>query len=157
MLQRTSTAMSIKYAVYTSDCTTEARRLPTNLLFTANWLNNRIREFLAPYDITRKQYDILRVLRDQSPDSMPIQNVRMCLTDKMSDASRLIDRLVKKGLVKKKTCSQDRRSNRALITDAGLELLDQIDREAGDIDEISTSLTKEEIKQLNVLLDKLRG
>lgn len=149
--------MSIKYAVYTSDCTTEARRLPTNLLFTANWLNNRIRDFLSPYDITRKQYDILRILRDQSPDSMPIQDVRMCLTDKMSDASRLIDRLVKKDLVDKKTCQHDRRSNRALITAAGLDLLGRIDSEAGDMDEISTTLAKEEIKQLNVLLDKLRG
>lgn len=134
----------------------ELQQLRYNLFQACSWLNNITRQFLQPFDITPKQYNILRTLANRHPESMSIQEVRDSLADKMSDASRLIDRLEKKRLLDKFPSEFDRRSNRCRISDTGLDLLKTVRGKRKELDvEIKDRLEKEEIRQLNLLLDRL--
>jgi DNA-binding MarR family transcriptional regulator len=116
-----------------------------------------MRQFLSPYELTPKQYNILRILNERTPDSLSIQEIRDMLADRMSDASRLVDRLAKKQLIAKFPSDQDRRSNRARITPAGSELLAAVERDKAALnDQIGDRLSEQEIEQLNNLLDRLK-
>ncbi|WP_168797570.1 MarR family winged helix-turn-helix transcriptional regulator [Neolewinella litorea] len=116
-----------------------------------------MRKFLHPHDITPKQYSILRILNEHFPESLSIQELRDMLADKMSDASRLVDRLEKKNLLDKFPSDHDRRSNRTRITTKGSELIERIDRDRKDLDAIIRErLTEGEVAYLNELLVRLR-
>ena len=133
------------------------RELRFNLLHTCSWINNSLRQFLQPHEITPKQYNILRILNDRAPESLSIQEIRDLLADRMSDASRLVDRLEKKALIDKFPSDQDRRSNRARITPRGTGLLINIDRDRKQLDaHIGERLSDLEIELLNELLERLK-
>ncbi len=100
---------------------------------------------------------ILFNLEKNSPESASIQEVRDSLADKMSDASRLIDRLVKKGYIDKFPSDFDRRSNRVRISDSGLEILREVNSRKENLDGIVNDLLSDkEIKELNRLLSLLK-
>ena len=133
------------------------RELRFNLLHTCSWINDSMRKFLQPHDITPKQYTILRILNERFPESLSIQEVRDMLADRMSDASRLVDRLEKKGLLDKFPSNEDRRSNRARITENGRLLLMTINRDRKDLDAmISDRLSETDVENLNDLLERLK-
>lgn len=133
------------------------RELRFNLLHTCSWINDSMRKFLQPHNITPKQYNILRILNERHPESLSIQEVREMLADKMSDASRLVDRLDKKKLIDKFPSDQDRRSNRARITDKGRELLEVVNRDRRKLDNmISDRLSEGDVEHLNDLLERLK-
>ena len=133
------------------------QELRYNLVQSCSLMVNNTRQFLQPYGITPKQYTILRNLAACSPESRSIQDVRESLADKMSDASRLVDRLEKKGFVNKFPSDFDRRSNRVRITDSGLDLLRTIQAQRGHLDRfINDRLDVKEVNQLNELLGRLK-
>jgi len=135
----------------------EIQRLRYNLLKASSWLTNETRKLLKPYGITPKQYSILRNLVNKSPESSSIQEVREGLADKMSDASRLIDRLVKKGYLDKFTSDYDRRSNRVRVSDSGLKILQEINTNKEALDRlVSDLLSEQELRDLNRLLGLLQ-
>ncbi|MFT5997892.1 MAG: DNA-binding MarR family transcriptional regulator [Neolewinella sp.] len=135
----------------------DIQELRYNLLQSCSWLNNGTRQLLQPFGITPKQHNILKNLAHCSPESASIQEVREGLADKMSDASRLIDRLVKKGLLDKFPSDHDRRSNRARISDAGLRLLKDISVRKEEFDRpVYDRLSQNEVRQLNSLLSQLK-
>ncbi len=132
------------------------QQLRINISLSANWLSHQVKSFLDPYDITPKQFNILRILRGQKGSGLTILEVRERMIDRMSDASRLIDRLSKKGLVFKCACSIDKRSNRVCITEKGLQLLAEIDSQITDLNISFNQLNDEEAILLNTLLTKMR-
>ncbi len=133
------------------------QELRFNLMQSCSLLVNNTRQFLQPYGITPKQYTILRNLAECSPESRSIQDVRDSLADKMSDASRLIDRLAKKGVVDKFPSDFDRRSNRVRITDNGIQLLKEIHEQREHLDQfVNDRLDEKEVSQLNELLARLK-
>ncbi|TXF85655.1 MarR family transcriptional regulator [Neolewinella aurantiaca] len=135
----------------------QVQELRYNLLQSCSWLTNGTRKLLKPYGITPKQYSILRNLAKNSPESASIQEVRDGLADKMSDASRLIDRLVSKGYLDKFPSDFDRRSNRVRISDSGLAILKEINSQKEDLDRlVSDLLSEKEIHELNRLLSLLK-
>ncbi len=135
----------------------QIQELRYNLFQSCSWLNKGTRQLLQPFGITPKQYSILRNLAVNNPESSSIQEVREGLADKMSDASRLIDRLVKKGYLNKFPSDYDRRSNRVRISDTGLKLLKDINARREDFNRlISDRLNESEINQLNELLALLK-
>ena len=79
------------------------------------------------------------------------------MIDKMSNASRIVDKLIVKGLVERTVCPEDRRAVNVLITSKGLKLLSKLDAEIEEMEESMKTLTQKEAKQLSDLLDKLRG
>ncbi|WP_035727396.1 MarR family winged helix-turn-helix transcriptional regulator [Eisenibacter elegans] len=133
----------------------EFEKLTINLLFTSHWLNFRQKDTFKPYDLTPQQYNILRILRGQHPQPVSVSDIRERMIDKMSDVSRLVDRLMRKRLVGRKECEADRRMVDVSITEEGLQLLKRIDNEQ-DLSEAVRGLSPEEAAQLNRLLDKLR-
>lgn len=135
----------------------QVQELRYNLLQACSWLTNGTRKLLKPYGITPKQYSILRNLAVTSPESASIQEVREGLADKMSDASRLIDRLVKKGYLDKFPSDYDRRSNRVRISSSGIEILKEINDRKEDLDRlVSDLLTEKDLEDLNRLLSLLK-
>lgn len=127
-----------------------------NILFTYGWLLERIKDFLAGEDITHQQFNILRILRGAAPHPLSTLQIRCRMLDKMSDTSRIVDRLVAKGLVKKRTCGKDKRLVDVTITEAGQQLLQRLDAEGDHMAGIMASLTEGESETLSNLLDKLR-
>jgi DNA-binding MarR family transcriptional regulator len=126
-----------------------------NILFTYNWLNEKIRTILAHGNITGQQYNILRILKGAKKPLSTLQ-IRQRLLDKASDTSRIVDRLVIKELVTKTTCPMDKRLVDVAITDKGLALLDQLSYYNDEMDNLLGNLTEEELNTLNFLLDKIR-
>lgn len=135
----------------------EFHKLAVNIIYTYGWLNCQHNEIFKNFSITSAQYNILRILRGQFPNPAGINLLKERMLDKMSDASRLVERLRVKGLIKRKICGNDRRRADVIITEKGLGLLKNIDKLNGKSDSIFSNLTDKETKTINDLLDKLRG
>ncbi|SFE82239.1 DNA-binding transcriptional regulator, MarR family [Chitinophaga sp. CF118] len=126
------------------------------LIFVGNWMVSRHQQFFKKFDITMQQYNILRILRGQYPKAANINTLKERMLDKMSDVSRLVERLRKAGLVERKSSEVDRRAVDVQITAKGLTLLEIIDKDLPDLeDSLKLSLSEGEILQLNTLLDKV--
>lgn len=134
----------------------ERQKVTINLLYTSNWLINKHKEFFSDYEITPQQYNVLRILRGQHPQSISTSAIKDRMLDKNSDVSRIVDRLTTKELVSKATCSKDRRLVDVLISQKGLSLLKTMDKAVDGLD-ANISLNEEEAKMLNQLLDKVRS
>lgn len=135
----------------------EYQKAIVNLIFTNNWLNEKIKTFLDKEDITPQQFNILRILRGSFPQPLSTLQIRERMLDKMSDTSRIVDRLVVKELVKKNSCKADKRLVDVLITDKGKKLLEKFDAKSNEMDSLISNLSEAEAKTLNKLLDKARG
>lgn len=128
-----------------------------DILYTYGWLTNLLKKRLDDRDITLQQYNILRILRGQFPNPATVNLVRERMLDKMSDASRIVERLYKKGLLSRSANAKDRRAVDILITKEGLSLLKDLDVDM-DMDELlQKHLSVEEAEKLCDLLDKFRG
>jgi DNA-binding MarR family transcriptional regulator len=132
------------------------QKVMLNLIYTTNWLTAKQDSLFKDSDITVQQYNVLRILRGQYPNPCSIKLIKERMLDRMSDTSRIVDKLFIKQLLHRNECPNDRRSVNVIISDKGLELLKSLDY----IDDLSqqmlTALTTEEINTLNALLDKLR-
>ncbi len=149
--------MKIEQAIKQDRFNDEYHKLFLNLLYTAGWLNIRQIQFFKQYDLSPQQFNILRILRGQHPNPASVNLLIERMLDKMSNASRLVDKLDAKGLVERRKCAADKRQVDVAITKKGMKLLEQIDKEIGNLDNMVGSLSKQEAKTMNELLDKLRG
>ena len=127
-----------------------------NLIYTYNWVEEKIKDFLSAEDITPQQYNILRILRGSYPTPLSTLQIRDRMLDKMSDTSRIVDRLIVKGLVNKNISKTDKRLVDVMITEEGKMLLAKLDQHNEILDSILTGLSEEEMNTLNCLLDKIR-
>src|SRR5258706_309212 len=107
--------------------------------------------------ITMQQFNILRILRGQNPNSISAAVIKQRMLDRNSDVSRLLDRLIDKKMVIKTQCESDKRATDVKITESGLKLLSKIDLRLEEIDSKLLKLTAKEATQLSDLLDKCRG
>jgi len=147
--------MSIEKDIQQSKFRNEYHKTVVNLIFTYNWITEKTKQFFDKGDITSQQYNILRILRGAGKPLSTLQ-IRQRMLDKMSDTSRIVDRLVKKELVQKVICKTDRRLVDVTITDTGLQLLDKLDSYNEQMDAMLANLSEEDAKMLNNLLDKIR-
>jgi DNA-binding MarR family transcriptional regulator len=132
-------------------------KVAINIAYTSGWLNNFFRCYFDKYNITQQQFNILRILRGQYPKPATINLLKERMIDKMSDASRIVDRLIQKGLVSRCTNNKDRRAVDIRISELGLETLSKMDNEFKTKDILKGNLTEDEASILSDLLDKLRG
>jgi DNA-binding MarR family transcriptional regulator len=128
-----------------------------NISYTYSWLNNVLRCQFEKHNLTSQQFNVLRILRGQYPKPATVNLIKERMLDKMSDASRIVDRLVQKGLVSRCTNNRDRRAVDIRISDVGLDILSKIDAEFKTKELLKDNLTEEEAAKLSDLLDKLRG
>ncbi|MDF2191137.1 MarR family transcriptional regulator [Paraflavitalea sp. CAU 1676] len=148
--------MSIENDIQQAKFRNEHHKVSVNLIYTCNWMMEQHKKFFDNADITPQQFNILRILRGAGAPLSTLQ-IRQRMLDKMSDTSRIVDRLVKKELVKKVICKTDRRLVDVTISDKGLSLLDSLDGCNDEMDASVGSLTETEATTLNQLLDKMRG
>lgn len=135
----------------------EYHKLAVNLIYTHGWLLNHQSAFFKKYGITGAQYNILRILRGQLPGPASVNLLKERMLDKMSDASRLVDRLKSKGLVEREICPDDRRKVEVKITEKGMALLLDMDKIEDQFETFFNGIKQSEAKILNELLDRLRG
>lgn len=147
--------MSIEKDINQSKFRNEHQKVMINIIFTAGWINEQVKNILDSESITSQQFNILRILKGNQEPLSTLQ-IRERMLDKMSDTSRIVDRLVIKDLVKKKICISDKRMIDVSITKKGLKLLDRLDKMNENLDGIVSSLSEVESKSLNKLLDKIR-
>ena len=134
----------------------ERHKAIVNVIYTGNWLTNQHSQFLKDYDLSEQQFNILRILRGQGKKPASITLLKERMLDKMSDVSRLVERLRTSGLVERSVCPHDRRAVEVVITPQGLTVLASIDEDIEKVDSFAAPLTDEELRFLNYLLDKLR-
>jgi DNA-binding MarR family transcriptional regulator len=128
-----------------------------NIIFSSNWITEKQKRFLDPEDITPQQYNILRILRGSAKPLSTLQ-IRERMLDKMSDTSRIVDRLLLKALVEKRPCDTDKRLVDITISDKGIAVLERLEVRNHELDHmVSDVLTQEEAAALNSLLDKMRN
>jgi DNA-binding MarR family transcriptional regulator len=134
---------------------TQRHRAMVNLLFTYGWLTERLRERMTEHGVTLQQYNVLRILRGAA-EPISTSVIRDRMLDRMSDTSRLVDRLEKKGLVHRCPCATDKRLVDVSLTGPGAELLDRIDRTENDFLSLVSGLSETQASELSKLLDRLR-
>lgn len=135
----------------------ETHKLGVNLVYTFNWVDAFSQKHFKKYGVTGQQFNVLRILRGQHPNPATIKLLKERMLDKMSDASRIVEKLRVKGLVERHISSNDRRNCDVFISAKGLTLLTEIDKEDRVMEDFFSNLSASEKKQLNDLLDKLRG
>ena len=128
-----------------------------NLIYTYGWITNLLRQRLNKHKITLQQYNILRILRGRHPQPATINMLKERMLDKMSDASRIVERLVQKELVQRCINEKDRRAVDIIISAKGLDILKKLDTEMSSRDILKENITDEEAGLLSSLLDKMRG
>ncbi|MEN9319316.1 MAG: hypothetical protein RIQ51_1004 [Bacteroidota bacterium] len=147
--------MGIEQDIQQASFRNEFQKMGINLLFTANWLNEQIGKILSEEGVTQQQYNILRILRG-SATPLSTLKIRERMLDKMSDTSRIVDRLIAKELVLKNTCEKDKRLVDITLSPKGLQLVDQLDQFNDRIDALLKGINESEAATLNQILDKIR-
>lgn len=149
--------MKIEEEIKQSKFANEYQKLMINLLFTGNWVYYHNKKFLKPYGISPEQYNVLRILRGQKPKPASINLLNERMLDKMSNVSRLVEKLRAKELITRTESSDDRRQVDIVITKKGLNVLAEIDQKMKDLEGMFRSMSESKAQQLNELLDEVRG
>ena len=147
--------MGIEKDIQQTNFRNEFQKMGINIIYTANWLNEKMGQILATEDITQQQYNILRILRG-SDAPLSTLKIRERMLDKMSDTSRIVDRLIVKGLVEKTACIKDKRLVDITVSKKGLQLLEKLDSLNDHIDAVLKGVNEKEAQAMNQILDKLR-
>ena len=149
--------MKIEDAIQQKEFKDPYNKLVVNLLYTQSYLVTSQNSLFKPHEISPEQYNVLRILRGQNGVPTTVSSIQDRMLNKMSNASRLVEKLKNKGLVKRDECPNDRRNVDLLITEKGLELLKSLDHVDDDFKTVFKNISVTEAKELNDLLDKARG
>lgn len=149
--------MSLEQDIQQEKFNNEFEKAAINILFTSSWLYNINAGRLKPFDITPEQFNVLRILRGSHPKTMMLADVTCRMIDKSSNATRLVEKLRQKGLLKREICESNRRQVDISITDKGLNVLKKIDDKEAEWLTTLKNISKSDAQELNRILDKLRG
>lgn len=128
-----------------------------NLLRTSTELVGELVELLRPYDLTRPQYNVLRILRGAGAEGLPSGEVGERMVTREPDVTRLLDRLATRGLVERRRGSRDRRVVTTRITAEGMRLVGALDDPVEELHKLQLGhLRAEELQLLNQLLERAR-
>ncbi|GAA5041377.1 MarR family transcriptional regulator [Marivirga lumbricoides] len=135
----------------------EKQKAILNIIYTANWISSIQHKIFKKHKITAPQYNVLRILRGKYPDPLTVSSIQERMLDKMSNASRLVDKLVEKNYAERSTCLYDRRQVDVVITEKGQKLLKLIEPELNTFHDDNMILSEKDAEQVNLALDKIRG
>lgn len=137
--------------------TNEYEKLIVNLIYTNSWISEQQLHIFKPFGISSAQYNVLRILRGHYPKPCTINTIIDRMIDRMSNASRIVDRLEAKALVVREVSETDRRAKDVLITQKGLDLLDEVEIQSKHWMDRFKKIEEERVKEANILLDELRS
>ncbi len=149
--------MKIEEAIQQKKFKNVYQKMMINIMFTSSWLEDKSVKIVKDKKLSITQYNVLRILRGSYPVPCTSQDIQERMINKRSDVTRLIERLRKMGLATREVCDENRRKVDILITGKGLNLLNELDPEIDNVGELSNMLNEDEARQLNDLLDKLKG
>lgn len=136
----------------------EFHKLGVNIIYSASWMSSKHLTVLKQFNLSIQQFNILRILKGRHPEPASVKLLTERMIDKMSNASRLVEKLKQKGWVERTSCPSDRRQVDIAITAEGMRVIDEASKVTEtEVNETLSVLTVEEAKQLNDLLDKMRG
>ena len=148
----------IEHIIMTNSQIPLAKRTVLNISYTSTAIKDAISNTLKPFDISVEQFNVLRILRGQKGKAANLQDIQNRMVSKMSNTTRLVDKLILKDFVERFICEKNRRKVEIFITVQGLAILNEIDPQIENIESnLMSSLTIEELKTLNILLTKLRN
>lgn len=132
------------------------QKVGVNLMYTYGWYTGKLKKFFKQFGLTPKQFNILRILKGAG---RPVSTsfIRERLLDKNSDVSRVVDRMHEKGLIKKNTCSADKRLVDLELTEKSISLMQKVNEEVLQMHQIMGGLSEAEAILLSDLLDKMRA
>lgn len=148
---------SLEEAIKQKEFKDPYNKLVVNLLYTHSYLVSAQNGILKPFDLSPEQYNVLRILRGQNGVPTTVSSIQDRMLNKMSNASRLVDKLKIKQLVERRECPSDRRQVDIVITEKGLQILNDLQVHMEGFNNQVVKLTEEETVLMNNLLDKLRG
>jgi len=149
--------LSLKDDIQAKGFHSEQEKSFVNLIYTAAFFEANFNKFIKPFGVSSQQYNVLRILRGQFPNSMSSGDLHSRMIHKMSNASRLVDKLVEKGYVIRVVNANDKRNILVSITDLGLRLVTDLDKEVAAFQKTSIDLPSAKLKDLNLILDELRS
>lgn len=148
--------MKIEEAIKQDKFSSPYQKLIINIAFTNSYLLGMITAALKPYDLSMQQYNVLRILRGQHPEPVSINSITERMIDRMSNASRLVEKLRKKSLIERRQCQLDKRQVDVVLTNSGLQVLHELDEIMPALERNMHHLPEKEASLLNDLLDKIR-
>lgn len=130
-----------------------------NIMYTSAWLDQIYNPIFKKNGLTNSQFNILRILKGSSPDPLSVGEIKDRIMFKQTDITRMIDRLVEKGLVDRRLCDENRRKMDVSITDLGNELLNKINPEIDKAEEtyLNKKITDKDALITGEILDKIRS
>ncbi|MEM9078020.1 MAG: MarR family transcriptional regulator [Bacteroidota bacterium] len=132
----------------------ESRTL-IHMTLVHNQVNEIINTALKPFEVSLQQFNVLRILRGQKGKPANLSTLNERMVTKMSNTTRLVDKLLNKGYVNRAVCETNRRKVEILITDLGMEVLSKMDKAVSAAEkEAVSNLSQKELETLNKLLDK---
>ena len=140
--------------------TTKEEQINRDLVVTAlrvgNQFNEELNQFVKTYGISLPQFNVLRILRGQKDAPANLSTINQRMIHKMSNTTRLVDKLIEKALVQRRICAQNRRKIEIFITEAGLLLLSDIDHQLNEKEkQLTNPLNEKEKEKLIALLSTL--
>ena len=144
--------------IYTDPIQQARKRAITAILTTGYWISDRLSEVLKPFEISEQQLNVLFILKKQPDQTCNLCEVQSQMMHKMSNATRLVEKLRLKGMVTREVDSENRRKVEIKITQKGLELLGKVESELNECHHpfYESKLCMEEFNRLAELLDKFR-
>jgi DNA-binding MarR family transcriptional regulator len=127
-----------------------------NVRYTANFIGQHFNNFMSQFDLSMPQFNILRILRGAGKP-LCVNEVKSRMIERSPNTTRLMDKLIEKGLMERVRCDEDRRLVYVSITEQGMQLLGKIDLGMDEATVFSQNLDDAEAEELSRLLDKLRG
>ncbi|MFD2202224.1 MarR family winged helix-turn-helix transcriptional regulator [Shivajiella indica] len=149
--------MRIEEAIKQKEFKDPYNKAIVNLLYTQSFIVSKQSSLFKPFGLSPEQYNVLRILRGQNGNPITVSSIQERMLNKMSNASRLVEKLKQKGMVVREECPTDRRQVDIVITDKGMKVLSQLEEEIYNLNRQLVQLSENEVDHFNMLLDKLRG
>lgn len=149
--------MSLEEDIQQKEFRSEYHKAVLNIFHTHCYLVDKTNDALKKYDMTRQQYNVLRILRGQLPGHASVNLIKERMVEKMSDTSRIVERLRVKELVTRVYSENDKRRVDVTITQKGLDLLTLMQPDMIHIESFLHTLSESETRTLNELLDRVRA
>ncbi|MCP4439650.1 MAG: winged helix DNA-binding protein [Aureispira sp.] len=148
--------MGIQQDIKIKEFKSSFQKAIVNIFFTSNWLRDQQAHIYKTYGLLPQHYNVLRIIKGRNPESISPGEILDVMIDKGRDLTRLVDKLVKKGLVKRHGCPINRRKVNIYVTPKGVKLSDEIEGEMAKWAKQFANIPEEDAEQLSLILDKLR-
>lgn len=148
--------MTLEEEIKSTKFESELHKAQINILFSAAWIKGKLTSFLKQYQLTHEQFNVLRILRGQSPEAICMMDIASRMLERNSNVTRIVEKLLNKNWAARQKSTTDKREVKISITEAGLELLRKMDTLLKSEKVHYANLSETEAQLLNALLDKMR-